>query len=246
MKPEPSDQGSTKALEVSGITSGYGEVQILRDVSLSLEKGKLTTLVGANGAGKTTLLRTIMGILKPWQGSVHFHGREVTRMPTHTRAGLGLVLVPEGRHLFTDMSVHENLELGAFAPRARDGFRSNLEIVLEMFPRLKDRLKQKAGTMSGGEQQMLAVARGLMADPDILILDELTLGLSPALSLALFESLVKLKAAGLTMLLAEQNVSMSLAISDHAYVLAQGKVCMEGPARDLLNNEDVRRGYLGC
>jgi branched-chain amino acid transport system ATP-binding protein len=246
MKPESSDHGSTKVLEVSGITSGYGEVQILWGVGICLEKGKLTTLVGANGAGKTTLLRTIVGILKPWQGSVHFHGRDVTRMPTHAKAGMGLVLVPEGRQLFTDMSVLENLELGAFAPRARDGYRSNLEKVLEMFPRLKERLKQKSGTMSGGEQQMLAVARGLMADPDILILDELTLGLSPALSVALFESLVKLRDAGLTMLLAEQNVSMSLAISDHAYVLAQGKVCLEGPARDLLNNEDVRRGYLGC
>ena len=245
MKTESSDQGGTKALEVRGITSGYGEVQILWGVSLCLEKGKLTTLVGANGAGKTTLLRTIMGILKPWQGSVHFHGRELTRMSAHARAGMGLVLVPEGRQLFTDMSVLENLELGAFAPRARESCRSNLEKVLEMFPRLKARLKQKAGTMSGGEQQMLAVARGLMAEPDILILDELTLGLSPALSLALFESLVKLRNAGLAMLLAEQNVSMSLAISDRAYVLSQGKVCLEGPARDLLNNEDVRRGYLG-
>ena len=246
MKPRASDPAGTMALEVEGIASGYGEVQILWGVSLRLEKGKLTTLVGANGAGKTTLLRTIMGILKPWRGSVHFHSREVTRMPAHIKAGLGLVLVPEGRQLFTDMSVLENLELGAFAPRARDACRSNLEKVLEMFPRLKDRLKQKAGTMSGGEQQMLAVARGLMAAPDILILDELTLGLSPALSVALFESLVKLRDAGLTMLIAEQNVSMSLAISDHAYVLAQGKVCLEGPARDLLSNEDVRRGYLGC
>ena len=235
-----------KALEVKEVTSGYGQIQILWGVSLCLEKGKLTTLVGANGSGKTTMLRTIMGILKPWQGSVHFHGREVTRLAAHTRANLGLVLVPEGRQLFADMSVLENLELGAFSPRAREGFPRNLEKVLEMFPRLKDRLKQKAGTMSGGEQQMLAVARGLMAEPDILFLDELTLGLSPALSVALFESLVKLKGEGLTMLLAEQNVSMALAISDHAYVLAQGKVCLEGPARDLLNNEDVRRGYLGC
>ena len=235
-----------KALEVKEVTSGYGQIQILWGVSLCLEKGKLTTLVGANGSGKTTMLRAIMGILKPRQGTVHFHGREVTRLAAHARANLGLVMVPEGRHLFTDMSVLENLELGAFSPRAREGFQRNLEKVLEMFPRLKDRLKQKAGTMSGGEQQMLAVARGLMAEPDILFLDELSLGLSPALSVALFESLVKLKDEGLTMLLAEQNVSMALAISDHAYVLAQGKVCLEGPSRDLLNNEDVRRGYLGC
>ncbi|MEI6277966.1 MAG: ABC transporter ATP-binding protein [Verrucomicrobiae bacterium] len=234
-----------KALEVQEITSGYGEVQILWGASLCLEKGKLTTLVGANGAGKTTLLRTIMGVLKPWQGTIRFEGREVTGLAAHARANLGIVLVPEGRQLFTDMSVLENLELGAFSPRARAGSRRNLEKVIAMFPRLKNRLSQKAGTMSGGEQQMLAVARGLMAEPDILILDELSLGLSPALTVALFESLIQLKNEGLTMLLAEQNASMALAVSDHACVLAQGKVILEGPARALLNNEEVRRGYLG-
>ncbi len=234
-----------KTLEVTEITSGYGGVQILWGVSLHLEKGRLTTLVGANGAGKTTLLRTIVGLLKPWQGSILFQGREVSRLSAHARASQGIVLVPEGRQLFSEMSVHENLELGAFSPRARKASRGNLERVLAMFPRLKDRLKQKAGTMSGGEQQMLAVARGLMADPEILILDELSLGLSPTLTVALFESLIQLKNEGLTVLLAEQNVSMALAVSDHAYVLAQGRVCLEGPARDLLGNEDVRRTYLG-
>jgi len=234
-----------KTLEVTEITSGYGGVQILWGVSLHLEKGRLTTLVGANGAGKTTLLRTIVGLLRPWQGSILFQGREVSRLPAHARASQGIVLVPEGRQLFSEMSVFENLELGAFSPRARKASRENLERVLAMFPRLKDRLKQKAGTMSGGEQQMLAVARGLMADPEILILDELSLGLSPALTVALFESLIQLKNEGLTVLLAEQNVSMALAVSDHAYVLAQGRVCLEGPACDLLGNEDVRRTYLG-
>ena len=246
MKPEPPDARAVNALEVKEIVSGYGDVRILWGVSLCLEKGKLTTLAGVNGAGKTTLLRTIMGLLKPWEGTVRFHGSDVTRLPAHARANMGLVLVPEGRQLFTAMSVLENLELGAYSPRAREARPRNLEKVLDMFPRLKSRLKQKAGTMSGGEQQMLAVARGLMAEPDILVLDELTLGLSPALSVALFESLVKLKGEGLTMLLAEQNASMALAVSDHACVLAQGKVCLEGPARDLLDNEDVRRGYLGC
>lgn len=235
-----------KALEVTGITSGYGGVQILWGVGLGLEKGRLTTLVGANGAGKTTLLRTIVGILKPWEGGIRFQGHDVTRLPAHARASLGIVLVPEGRQLFTDMSVLENLEMGAFSPRARKGSQRNLERALAFFPRLKDRLKQKAGTMSGGEQQMLAVARGLMADPEILILDELSLGLSPALTVALFESLIRLKNEGMTILLAEQNVSMALAVSDHAYVLEQGRVCLEGAARDLLDNGDVRRSYLGC
>ena len=232
-------------MEVKDVASGYGEVQILWGVSLQLEKGKLTSMVGANGVGKTTLLKTMMGVLKPKQGQVFFAGRDITRMATHARAKQGIVLVPEGRQLFTDMSVVENLEMGAFSNRSRPHFKRNLDKVFELFPRLKDRAHQKAGTMSGGEQQMLAVARGLMAEPEILFLDELSLGLSPLLAVSLFESLVKLKKEGLTMLLVEQNVAMSLAVSDYAYVLAQGKVWMEGPARDLLHNTDIQRAYLG-
>jgi branched-chain amino acid transport system ATP-binding protein len=217
-------------LEIKDIASGYEGVQILWGVNLKLEAGKLTTLVGSNGVGKTTLLKTMMGLMRPLAGSIFFQGRDVTHLSAHTRAKAGMVLVPEGRQLFTDMTIYENLEMGAFSPRARATFHQNLEKVYELFPRLKERTHQKAGTLSGGEQQMVAVGRGLMAEPEILILDELSLGLSPLLALTLFEGLTRLKATGLTMLLVEQNVTMALAVSDYAYVLAEGKVHLEGPA----------------
>lgn len=232
-------------LEVNALASGYEGVQILWGVNFRLEKGKLTTLVGSNGVGKTTLLSTVMGLLRPWEGTVTFAGQDVTRLSAHARAKAGMVLVPEGRQLFTDMTVYENLEMGAFSPRARAAFKPNLEKVFELFPRLKERARQKAGTLSGGEQQMVAVGRGLMAEPEILMLDELSLGLSPLLALTLFEALTRLKKTGLTMLLVEQNVSMALAVSDYAYVLAQGKVWLEGEARQLAKNDDIRRTYLG-
>jgi branched-chain amino acid transport system ATP-binding protein len=232
-------------LAVDSLSSGYGEVQILWGVCLKLEKGKLTTLVGSNGVGKTTLLSTVMGLLKPLQGTVTFAGRDVTNLPAHARAKAGMVLVPEGRQLFTDMTVYENLEMGAFSPRARATFNQNLAKVFELFPRLKERARQKAGTLSGGEQQMVAVGRGLMAEPEVLILDELSLGLSPLLALTLFEALSRLKTTGLTMLLVEQNVTMALAVSDYAYVLAEGRVHLEGEARTLLKNDEIRRTYLG-
>lgn len=232
-------------LEVKDIVSGYGEVQILWGVSFCLELGKLTTLVGSNGVGKTTLLRTVMGLLRPWQGSVTFQGRDITHFAPHTRAARGLVLVPEGRQLFTAMSVYENLEMGAITGRAKPHLRRNLDRVFELLPRLKERQNQKAGTLSGGEQQMLAVARGLMAEPEILMFDELSLGLSPLLVLNLFETLQRLKAEGLTMLLVEQNVHMALAVSDYAYVLNEGKVWLEGEARSVAKREEVRRAYLG-
>ncbi len=232
-------------LEVNDIASGYEGLQILWGVNLRLEQGKLTTLVGSNGVGKTTLLSTIMGLLRPWQGTVTFAGRDVTHLSAHARAKAGMVLVPEGRQLFTDMTVLENLEMGAFSKRARSAYNQNLDKVFELFPRLKERIRQKAGTLSGGEQQMVAVARGLMAEPEVLILDELSLGLSPLLSLTLFESLTRLKKTGLTMLLVEQNVTMALAVSDYAYVLAEGRVHLEGEARALAKNDEIRRTYLG-
>jgi branched-chain amino acid transport system ATP-binding protein len=232
-------------LEINNLASGYEGVQILWGVNLRLEQGKLTTLVGSNGVGKTTLLSTVMGLLRPWQGAVTFAGRDVTRLSAHARAQAGMVLVPEGRQLFTEMTVYENLEMGAFSKRAHAKFQQNLEKVFELFPRLKERARQKAGTLSGGEQQMLAVARGLMADPEILFLDELSLGLSPLLALTLFESLTRLEKTGLTILLVEQNISMALAVSDYAYVLAEGRVHLEGEGRDLLKNDEVRRTYLG-
>lgn len=232
-------------LEVRDVTSGYGEVQILWGASLALQQGKLTCLVGGNGVGKTTVLRTVMGLLKPWDGSVWFQGKDVSRMPAHAKADIGLVLVPEGRQLFTDMSVHENLEMGATTSRARARFEQNLERVYALFPRLKERAAQKSGTLSGGEQQMLAVGRGIMADPVVLMIDELSLGLAPVLVLQLFESLRQLRDSGITLLLVEQNVHMALAISDYGYVLAEGKTELEGPARQLIKNEHVRSAYLG-
>ena len=232
-------------LEINDLTSGYEGVQILWGVNLRLEQGKLTTLVGSNGVGKTTLLSTVMGLLRPWQGTVTFAGRDVTHLSAHARANAGMVLVPEGRQLFTDMTVYENLEMGAFSKRAHANFKPNLGKVYELFPRLKERARQKAGTLSGGEQQMVAVGRGLMAEPEVLMLDELSLGLSPLLALTLFEALTRLKKTGLTMLLVEQNVAMALAVSDYAYVLSQGKVWLEGEARQLLKNDEIRRTYLG-
>lgn len=232
-------------LEIREITSGYGEVQILWGASLALQEGKLTSLVGGNGVGKTTLLRAVMGSVKPWSGSVIFEGRDVSRLPPYTKAEMGLVLVPEGRQLFTDMSVVENLEMGASPQRARPHYERNLERVYEMLPRLKERRNQKAGTLSGGEQQMLAVARGIMAEPKALMIDELSLGLAPVLVLQLFETLNQLKELGITVLLVEQNVQMALAVSDYGYVLSQGKVELEGPSRQLAQDEHVRTAYLG-
>ena len=179
-------------LEVHDLASGYGEVQILWGVSLKLEKGKLTTLVGSNGVGKSTLLRALMGLLRPWQGNITFQGRDMTRQSAQSRAKVGVVMVPEGRQLFTDMTVYENLEMGAFPSRSRSHFQENLDRVFELFPRLAERPQQKAGSLSGGEQQMVAVARGLMAQPEVLIIDELSLGLSPLLALTLFESMIQL------------------------------------------------------
>ncbi|MGD2041548.1 MAG: ABC transporter ATP-binding protein, partial [Anaerolineae bacterium] len=202
-------------LEIQDVSSGYGEVQILWDVSLKLERGKLTALVGSNGVGKTTLLRTVMGLVKPSRGSITFDGQDVTRISPHGKAAQGIVLVPEGRQLFPSMTVYENLEMGAYTKRAKAHFQENLHKVYDMLPRLKERADQKAGTLSGGEQQMLAVARGLMAQPEILMFDELSLGLAPFLVLNLFEVLQRLKEEGLTMLLVEQNVQMALAVSEY-------------------------------
>ena len=186
-----------------------------------------------------------MGLIRPWKGTVSFEGQDVSRLPAYTKAEMGLIMVPEGRQLFTDMTVYENLEMGASNKQAAPKFEENLLRVHKMFPRLKERGMQKAGTLSGGEQQMLAVARGIMADPDVLMIDELSLGLAPVLVLDLFESLKALRELGITILLVEQNVQMALAISDYGYVLAEGKVELEGPARELIKNTHVREAYLG-
>ena len=232
-------------LVIEGIESGYGEVQILWGASLRLADGKLTTLVGSNGAGKTTLLRAVMGLLPVWSGRVAFDDRDVTKLSAHEKAGLGLVLVPEGRQLFSTMTIVENLEMGATVSHARGAMKESFDRVFTLFPRLAERRAQLAGTLSGGEQQMLAIARGLMAKPKILMFDEPSLGLSPLFTQNLFEIIRALKKEGLTMLLVEQNVQMSLAISDFAFVLDHGKVAIEGEARTVRNMPEVRKAYLG-
>jgi branched-chain amino acid transport system ATP-binding protein len=232
-------------LQVEELKSGYGEVQVLWGISIEVQPGKLTTIVGANGAGKTTTLRSIVGSLRPWGGCVLLDGKDVTKLSSHAKANRGLVLVPEGRQLFPAMSVEENLEMGAYAKRARKGKKENLDRVYEMFPRLKERRKQKSSTLSGGEQQMLAMGRGLMQEPEVLMIDELSLGLAPVLAQQLFLTLKKLRQQGMTIVLVEQNVHLALALSDYTYVLSEGRVHISGDSRDVANMDEVRRAYLG-
>ena len=232
-------------VEIEALESGYGEIQVLWGVSLKARAGKVTTIIGANGAGKTTTLRSVMGAVRPWRGRILLDGEDVTRMPPHAKAQRGLVLVPEGRQLFGQLTVQENLEMGAYSPRARRRMKQNLSRVLELFPRLEQRRGQKSATLSGGEQQMLAVGRGLMEEPRVLMIDELSLGLAPVLAQQLFLTLKRLKHEGMTMVLVEQNIHLALALSDYTYVLADGRVHMEGASREVANSEEVRRAYLG-
>jgi len=236
---------SDALLEVEALAAGYGEVQVLWGLSLAAARGRLTTLVGANGAGKTTTLRATLGTISPWSGRVIFKGEDVTGLPAHAKAARGLVLVPEGRQLFSNMTVDENLEMGAFTKRGAHGYADRLERVFTLFPRLKERRRQKAGTFSGGEQQMLAIARGLMTDPEILIIDELSLGLAPLAVYQLFGALKALKDAGLTVLLVEQNVHLAFAVSDYTYVIAEGRLFTQGEPAALAAMPEIRRAYLG-
>jgi branched-chain amino acid transport system ATP-binding protein len=236
---------SEALLEIEGLEAGYGEVQVLWGVSLQARRGALTAIVGANGAGKTTTLRAVAGTIMPWRGTVRFDNDDVTRLSTHEKAERGFALVPEGRQLFSAMTVAENLELGAFCKRAAARYAERLDRVFALFPRLAERQRQKAGTLSGGEQQMLAIARGLMSDPSILIIDELSLGLAPVVVYQLLMTLKELKQAGLTILLVEQNVHLALALSDHAYVVAEGRIVMAGPPAELAAKPEIRKAYLG-
>jgi branched-chain amino acid transport system ATP-binding protein len=236
---------SERVLDVEGLEAGYGEVQVLWGVTLGASSGQLTTIVGANGVGKTTTLRAVAGTLRPWGGRVRFKGEDVTRLSPHDKAARGLVLVPEGRQLFNSMTVEENLEMGAYTGRASRGFAGRLEHVYSLFPRLKERRQQRAGTLSGGEQQMVAIARGLMSDPELLIIDELSLGLAPLIVRELFEKLHELKKEGLTILLVEQNVHLAFSLSDYAYVIAEGRLFTEGPPAKLESQPEIRRAYLG-
>jgi branched-chain amino acid transport system ATP-binding protein len=232
-------------LQLEKIESGYGEVQVLWGISLQIRPGKVTTIIGANGAGKTTTLRTIMGTVSPWKGRILMNGQDVTRLSPHTKAARGLVLVPEGRQLFPDMTVEENLEMGGYSQRARKHLKENLGRVFELFPRLKERRTQKAVTLSGGEQQMLAMGRGLMQQPLVLMIDELSLGLAPVLAQQLFLSLKTLREQGITIILVEQNVHLALAVSDYTYVFAEGRVPIEGESQQVASMDEVRKAYLG-
>ncbi len=232
-------------LRVEALEAGYGEVQVLWGISLSASGGQLTTIVGANGVGKTTTLRAIAGSLRPWRGRVTFDGEDVTLLAPHEKAARGVILVPEGRQLFNSMSVEENLEMGAYTKRASRSYARQLEHVYALFPRLKERRGQLAGTFSGGEQQMLAIARGLMADPKLMIIDEMSLGLAPLVVQELFGKLRALKDEGLSILLVEQNVHLAFSLSDFAYVVAEGRIFTEGPPAKLESQPEIRRAYLG-
>jgi branched-chain amino acid transport system ATP-binding protein len=231
-------------LNVQGLKSGYGVVEVLRGVDLQVMPGELVALLGSNGAGKTTLNLTLSGLVAARAGQVGFDGQDITGLHSRQVVKQGLIQVPEGRKVFPNLSVHENLELGAFT-RGRERKQSNLDKVYETFPRLKERVTQLAGTLSGGEQQMLAIGRGLMAEPRLLILDEPSLGLSPLLVEELFGLISQLRSSGLAILLVEQNVGQSLDIADRAYVMENGEIRFTGTPSELLASDTLRQAYLG-
>lgn len=222
-----------------------GEHQVIHDVSLHVAQGDFVALLGGNGAGKTSLFRTIVGVLKPVKGTVEFKGEEISHLPAHKIVGKGIALCPEGRQLFPALSVHKNLMLGAFHRKDKKGVEETLEQVYEMFPRLKERYKQMAGTFSGGEQQMLAVGRAIMSKPELLLLDEPSMGLAPLVVEGIAEAITKLNKMGITIFLSEQNAQIALMITRHGYVLENGHLVLEGLSKDLITNEKVKKAYLG-
>jgi branched-chain amino acid transport system ATP-binding protein len=234
----------TALLEIEALRGGYGRVEVLRGVDLQVNAGEFVALLGSNGAGKSTLNKVVCGLVPAWSGRVRFDGHDLSGAHYRDVVKAGLIQVPEGRKVFPNLNVLENLELGSFT-RARDRRAVNLEKVFEIFPRLKERIKQNAGTMSGGEQQMLAIGRGLMAEPVLLILDEPSLGLSPLLVEEMFALIRRLRDEGLAVLLVEQNVGQSLEIADRAYVLENGSVRFSGLPQELLGSDELRRAYLG-
>ena len=232
-------------LELENVTAFYGDLQALFGITLRVQAGEIVTLIGANGAGKTTILRLISGIKQLASGSLRFSGQDVSRVPAHEMVARGVSHVPEGRQVFPFLTVRENLSLGAYTPRARANAKRTLEEQLTLFPRLGERLAQLAGTLSGGEQQMVAIARGLMAQPKLLLLDEPSLGLAPKIVEEVFEKIRRVRQTGITMLIVEQNVVSGLAIADRGYVVQHGSVVLEDSAQNLLKNEMVRAAYLG-
>lgn len=232
-------------LKVENIDVAYGDLQVLWDVSFTVQEGELLALLGANGAGKTTILNTISGLLRPRRGSIRFLGEEISRVPGHKLAELGIAHVPEGRRLFPEMTVKENLEMGSLSPEAKKKRKETMEWVYTLFPILKERQNQEAGTLSGGQQQMLAIGRGLMALPKLLMLDEPSLGLSPLLVSQVFEIIQDINRQGITVLLVEQNVMHVLKMCSRAYVLENGRLVLQGSGPELLNNQHVKEAYLG-
>ena len=235
----------TVMLEVKDLQVAYGAILAVKNVSLTVNQGEIVTLIGSNGAGKSTTLRTISGLLKPKAGTITFQGERIDGKEGHLIVQKGLCQSPEGRRIFPRMSVRENLELGAFLRNDKSGIADDFEKVLNLFPRLRERIEQKSGTMSGGEQQMLAVGRALMGAPKLLLLDEPSMGLAPVLVDMIFETIVKIREQGITILLIEQNASAALDVADRAYVLESGTIKMSGKASDLARDEAVTKAYLG-
>lgn len=232
-------------LKVNELRTSYGKIEALKGISIAVHDGEIVTLIGANGAGKSTTLKTISGQLVPTAGVIDFAGQNIAGMRAHKVAAKGLVQVPEGRRIFSRMTVLENLEMGAFLRSDKDAIKADLDHVFELFPRLKERIAQKGGTLSGGEQQMLAMGRGLMADPKLLMLDEPSMGLAPVVVETIFEIIEKLNSDGITILLVEQNANLALSIADRGYVLETGEIKLTGTGKELLANEEVRKAYLG-
>jgi branched-chain amino acid transport system ATP-binding protein len=241
-----SDPAKPVVLEVRDLVVNYGVIAALHGVSLSIQKGDIVTLIGANGAGKTTTLRTISGILRPKSGSVRYNGEEIAHCAPHRIVKKGLAQVPEGRMVFANLTVRENLELGAFLRRDKKGIASDQEFIFSVFPRLKERLTQTAGTLSGGEQQMLAIGRALMSRPSFLMFDEPSLGIAPLLVKTIFQKIVEInKQQGITMLLVEQNANLALEISHYGYVLETGRIILQDRSAALRANPEVKKAYLG-
>ena len=236
---------STQLLSMRNVAAGYGDVRILHDISLNVGAGTVTALVGGNGAGKTTLMLMLAGLLPVAGGRVSFDGFDIPRMRSDERVEAGMVLVPEGRRVFPNLSVEENLRLGAIVPRARRSWRARIAEMYELFPLLKDRRTQAAETLSGGEQQMLAIARGLMARPKLLLLDEPTLGLAPIMASLVFDTIRTLNNTGLSILIAEQDTRRTLGVANHAYVVENGRITMSGPGEQLIDDPRVKEAFLG-
>jgi branched-chain amino acid transport system ATP-binding protein len=232
-------------LEVENIHSYYGNIHALKGISLTVEKGEIVTLIGANGAGKSTTLRTICGLLKPREGSVHFDGEDLTPFKPHEIIFKGMSMVPEGRRIFARLTVSENLEMGAFTRKQGPEVANDLELVFNLFPRLKERRSQVGGTLSGGEQQMLATARALMAQPRLLLMDEPSMGLAPVLVEAIFETIKRINKEGTTILLVEQNALMALSVANRGYIMQTGEIVLTDTATNLQKNEMVQKAYLG-